>query len=161
MAPLRRISATGDAKQVQADPLRSGQGPPSTESRKGPRQQARRRPRPQNCKYAVLLDAYRRNGALASEGTRLRLRNRLFCAGSVVHLADVLTAATELFIKMADAPRGRGGFGRGRGDRGRGRRGPRRGGRKDEEKEWYVAVSDRAASSHFRTGSPSPSSAVL
>lgn len=38
---------------------------------------------------------------------------------------------------MADAaPRGRGGFGRGRGDRGRGRRGPRRGGRKDEEKEW-------------------------
>ena len=39
---------------------------------------------------------------------------------------------------MADAGRGRGGFGRGRGDRGRGRRGPRRGGRKDEEKEWYV-----------------------
>ena len=40
---------------------------------------------------------------------------------------------------MADAaPRGRGGFGRGRGERGRGRRGPRRGGRKDEEKEWYV-----------------------
>ncbi|KNZ80473.1 40S ribosomal protein S2 [Termitomyces sp. J132] len=38
---------------------------------------------------------------------------------------------------MADAaPRGRGGFGRGRGERGRGRRGPRRGGRKDEEKEW-------------------------
>ncbi|KAJ7072407.1 ribosomal protein S5, N-terminal domain-containing protein [Mycena amicta] len=37
---------------------------------------------------------------------------------------------------MADAGRGRGGFGRGRGDRGRGRRGPRRGGRKDEEKEW-------------------------
>ncbi|KAF8070220.1 ribosomal protein S5, N-terminal domain-containing protein [Lyophyllum atratum] len=37
---------------------------------------------------------------------------------------------------MADAARGRGGFGRGRGDRGRGRRGPRRGGRKDEEKEW-------------------------
>ena len=41
---------------------------------------------------------------------------------------------------MADAARGRGGFGRGRGDRGRGRRGPRRGGRKDEEKEWYVSV---------------------
>lgn len=40
--------------------------------------------------------------------------------------------------KMADAARGRGGFGRGRGDRGRGRRGPRRGGRKDEEKEWFV-----------------------
>lgn len=39
---------------------------------------------------------------------------------------------------MADAARGRGGFGRGRGDRGRGRRGPRRGGRKDEEKEWSV-----------------------
>lgn len=39
---------------------------------------------------------------------------------------------------MADAPRGRGGFGRGRGDRGRGRRGPRRGARKDDEKEWYV-----------------------
>jgi small subunit ribosomal protein S2e len=42
---------------------------------------------------------------------------------------------------MADAPRGRGGFGdRGRGDRGRGdrrgRRGPRRGGNKSEEKEW-------------------------
>lgn len=43
---------------------------------------------------------------------------------------------------MADAPRGRGGFGsrgdRG-GDRGRGRggrRGPRRGGQKSEEKEW-------------------------
>ncbi len=40
---------------------------------------------------------------------------------------------------MADAPRGRGGFGdRGRGDRGRGRgrgRGPRRGA-KTEEKEW-------------------------
>ena len=77
------------------------------------------------------------------------------------HLADVLTAATELFIKMADAPRGRGGFGRGRGDRGRGRRGPRRGGRKDEEKEWYVAVSDRAAFSHIPAGSPSPSSVVL
>jgi hypothetical protein len=45
-----------------------------------------------------------------------------------------------LYIKMAEAaPAGaRGGFGRGRGggDRGRGRRGPRRGGRKDEEKEW-------------------------
>jgi hypothetical protein len=40
---------------------------------------------------------------------------------------------------MADSGRGRGGFGRGRGgDRGRGRRGPRRGGRKDEEKEWCV-----------------------
>ncbi|KAE9401551.1 40S ribosomal protein S2 [Gymnopus androsaceus JB14] len=40
---------------------------------------------------------------------------------------------------MADAaPRGRGGFGRGRGDRGRGRRGPRRGARKDDEKEWYL-----------------------
>jgi len=40
---------------------------------------------------------------------------------------------------MADSGRGRGGFGRGRGgDRGRGGRGrgPRRGGRKDEEKEW-------------------------
>ncbi|GJJ06452.1 40S ribosomal protein [Clathrus columnatus] len=41
---------------------------------------------------------------------------------------------------MADTGRGRGGFGRGRGgDRGRGRRGPRRGGRKDDEKEWYAA----------------------
>ena len=40
---------------------------------------------------------------------------------------------------MADTGRGRGGFGRGRGgDRGRGRRGPRRGGKRDEEKEWYV-----------------------
>jgi len=38
---------------------------------------------------------------------------------------------------MADTGRGRGGFGRGRGgDRGRGRRGPRRGGKRDEEKEW-------------------------
>ena len=44
---------------------------------------------------------------------------------------------------MADAARGRGGFGRGRGDRGRGRRGPRRGGRKDEEKEWYVSYMHR------------------
>ncbi|KAJ7209492.1 hypothetical protein GGX14DRAFT_630352 [Mycena pura] len=41
-----------------------------------------------------------------------------------------------LAVHMADSGRGRGGFGRGRGDRGRGRRGPRRGGRKDEEKEW-------------------------
>lgn len=41
---------------------------------------------------------------------------------------------------MADAARGRGGFGRGRGDRGRGRRGPRRGGRKDEEKEWFASM---------------------
>merc|ERR1711939_1207108 len=45
------------------------------------------------------------------------------------------------YYNMADAPRGRGGFGdRGRGDRGRGdrrgRRGPRRGGPKNEEKEW-------------------------
>merc|ERR1711939_842274 len=45
------------------------------------------------------------------------------------------------FYNMADAPRGRGGFGdRGRGDRGRGdrrgRRGPRRGGPKSDEKEW-------------------------
>lgn len=38
--------------------------------------------------------------------------------------------------KMAET---RGGFGRGRGGAGgRGRRGPRRGGKKDEEKEWYV-----------------------
>ena len=41
---------------------------------------------------------------------------------------------------MADSARGRGGFGRGRGDRGRGRRGPRRGGRKDEEKEWFARM---------------------
>jgi len=39
---------------------------------------------------------------------------------------------------MADAGRGRGGFGRGR-DRGRGRR-PRRGGKRDEEKEWYAHI---------------------
>lgn len=39
---------------------------------------------------------------------------------------------------MADSARGRGGFGRGRGERGRGRGRGRRGGRKDEEKEWYV-----------------------
>ena len=142
-------------------PLRSGPDPRSTESCKGHRQQARRRPRPQNCEYAVLLAVDRPNDALACEGTPLRRRNRPFCAGSVAHLADVLTAATVLFIKMADAPRGRGGFGRGRGDRGRGRRGPRRGGRKDEEKEWCVAVSDRAASSHIPAGSPSPSSVVL
>lgn len=45
------------------------------------------------------------------------------------------------------AERGRGGFGRGRGgdrggrgDRGRGRRGPRRGARKDDEKDWYVCA---------------------
>lgn len=43
-------------------------------------------------------------------------------------------------LDMADSGRGRGGFGRGRGDRGRGRRGPRRGGRKDEEKEWSVSL---------------------
>ncbi len=47
---------------------------------------------------------------------------------------------------MADAPRGRGGFGRGRGDRGRGRRGPRRGARKDDEKEWYGLSSHSQAS---------------
>lgn len=43
---------------------------------------------------------------------------------------------------MADAARGRGGFGRGRGgDRGRGGRGRgRRPGRKDEEKEWSVPL---------------------
>lgn len=42
------------------------------------------------------------------------------------------------YSTMADAAgRGRGGFGRGRGDRGRGRGRGRRGGRKDEEKEWY------------------------
>merc|ERR1711939_399646 len=45
------------------------------------------------------------------------------------------------YYNMADAPRGRGGFGdRGRGDRGRGdrrgRRGSRRGGPKSDEKEW-------------------------
>ena len=40
---------------------------------------------------------------------------------------------------MADAGRGRGGFGRGR-DRGRGRRGPRRGGKRDDEKEWYARI---------------------
>jgi hypothetical protein len=68
--------------------------------------------------------------------------------------------------KMADAaPRGRGGFGRGRGgDRGRGgRRGPRRGGRKDDEKEWYgsLAISSVVISHcRSRVGSPSPSSAV-
>jgi hypothetical protein len=42
---------------------------------------------------------------------------------------------------MAEPGRGRGGFGRGRGDRGRGgRRGPRRGAKRDDEKEWWVAI---------------------
>lgn len=51
------------------------------------------------------------------------------------HRADPALDYTE----MADAAgRGRGGFGRGRGERGRGRGRGRRGGRKDEEKEWYV-----------------------
>ena len=50
---------------------------------------------------------------------------------------------------MADAAgRGRGGFGRGRGDRGRGRGRGRRGGRKDEEKEWYANGTESASSSH-------------
>lgn len=59
---------------------------------------------------------------------------------------------------MADAARGRGGFGRGRGDRGRGRRGPRRGGRKDEEKEWFVmrSLHDHAIQP-ATAGFPSPS----
>lgn len=57
-------------------------------------------------------------------------------SGSILTRIFALVANSDNF-KMADAaPRGRGGFGRGRGDRGRGRRGPRRGGRKDEEKEW-------------------------
>jgi hypothetical protein len=51
-----------------------------------------------------------------------------------------LTLSISFLVnKMADSgTRGRGGFGRGRGgDRGRGgRRGPRRGGRKDDDKEW-------------------------
>lgn len=50
---------------------------------------------------------------------------------------------THTYNMAEAAPSGtRGGFGRGRGggDRGRGRRGPRRGGRKDEEKEWWVHV---------------------
>lgn len=50
---------------------------------------------------------------------------------------------------MADAARGRGGFGRGRGDRGRGRRGPRRGGRKDEEKEWFAEIHTRFLPRHL------------
>ena len=62
---------------------------------------------------------------------------------------------------MADAGRGRGGFGRGRGDRGRGRRGPRRGGRKDEEKEWFVMRSlHEDAIQPVAAGSPSPNSGV-
>ena len=64
---------------------------------------------------------------------------------------------------MADAaPRGRGGFGRGRGDRGRGRRGPRRGGRKDEEKEWYAAIvsCESSVTKHAFQGFPSPNWAV-
>ena len=65
---------------------------------------------------------------------------------------------------MADAGRGRGGFGRGRGgDRGRGRGRGRRGGRKDEEKEWYVH--GRQALAPFKLtwlfqGNPLPSSVV-
>ena len=62
---------------------------------------------------------------------------------------------------MADAARGRGGFGRGRGDRGRGRRGPRRGGRKDEEKEWFVMRSlDEDTIQPVAAGSPSPNLGV-
>ncbi len=53
---------------------------------------------------------------------------------------------------MADSGRGRGGFGRGRGDRGRGRGRGRRGGRKDEEKEWYVL---------FHQGSDASESTVM
>lgn len=48
----------------------------------------------------------------------------------------VLDSSKQSNKTMADAPRGRGGFGRGRGGDRRGRRGPRRGGRRDEEKEW-------------------------
>lgn len=62
---------------------------------------------------------------------------------------------------MADAPRGRGGFGRGRGDRGRGRRGPRRGGRKEDDKEWYVEMCSGGLPSDADTGFPSPSLAAL
>jgi hypothetical protein len=66
---------------------------------------------------------------------------------------------------MADSGRGRGGFGRGRGgDRGRGRGRGRRGGRKDEEKEWYVLghYSSRASEPTAATkGFLSPSSVVL
>jgi hypothetical protein len=64
---------------------------------------------------------------------------------------------------MADAARGRGGFGRGRGDRGRGRRGPRRGGRKDEEKEWCVSANTQMAVRAIEydcIGFPSPNSVV-
>ena len=50
------------------------------------------------------------------------------------------------YSTMADAGRGRGGFGRGRGDRGRGRGRGRRGGRKDEEKEWYADRLESASS---------------
>jgi len=61
---------------------------------------------------------------------------------------------------MADAPRGRGGFGRGRGDRGRGRRGPRRGGRKEEDKEWCVKCARDYLQSHTKTGFLSLNSAA-
>ena len=51
---------------------------------------------------------------------------------------------------MADTGRGRGGFGRGRGgDRGRGRGRGRRGGRKDEEKEWYALDYDGSRASEL------------
>jgi len=54
------------------------------------------------------------------------------------------TDPTSDYSTMADAGgRGRGGFGRGRGDRGRGRGRGRRGGRKDEEKEWYAKSSEQ------------------
>lgn len=53
------------------------------------------------------------------------------------------------YSTMADAAgRGRGGFGRGRGDRGRGRGRGRRGGRKDEEKEWYPNRHESASPSY-------------
>jgi hypothetical protein len=59
---------------------------------------------------------------------------------------------------MADAGRGRGGFGRGRGDRGRGgRRGPRRGAKRDDEKEWCglpPSASFNCTDSSPYTGSP-------
>ena len=62
---------------------------------------------------------------------------------------------------MADSGRGRGGFGRGRGDRGRGRGRGRRGGRKDEEKEWYANPHRPCTLIHSIEGLPSQNLAVL
>lgn len=74
------------------------------------------------------------------------------------HCTDVASDSST----MADSGRGRGGFGgRGRGDRGRGRGRGRRGGRKDEEKEWYVNPHRPYTLIHGIEGFPSQNSVAL